>query len=312
MRAVEANWYRDFLFNLSNTKNRYDKSISQTTSGKKLNHLSDNPSDMAYVLTLRSKIGQIDQFQKNIETGLSFLKISESALNSVQNAMTTVVSLGEQGASETSDPAARQILADRLDEIRDEILNYANTEVNGKYVFAGSAADTPPYAKAADTVDPVSGVTIPGVVTYDGNSDTISIQADFSVTLPTNVPGNQVFGENGVAEPPYDVFQHLSNLIEGLRENDTTAIGNEVSNMKPLVNQLGNAMGKYGNWSAQMDQIKGMLKSFKTSLTSKMSSLEDANMAEAISNLAREEVALQVTLQSGSRIQRYSLMNYLG
>jgi flagellar hook-associated protein 3 FlgL len=310
MRPVESNWYRDFMFNLNNTKGRYDTALSQTTSGKKLAHLSDNPSDMSYVLSLRSKIDQIDQFNKNIESGTGFLKTAESALNSTQNVMYSIVSLAEQGASETTDPEARRILANRIDNMRDEIMNYANTEVMGKFVFAGSATDTQPYTKAADTV--VGGITIPGVITYNGNNEEIDIQADFSVTVPTNIPGSQVFGANGAAQPPYDVFQRLSNLVVALRQDNTTAIGSEISNMKELINQLGNSMGSYGNTSAQLTEIKGMLKTFTTSLKAKMSSLEDANMAEAISNLTREQTALQVTLQSGAKIQQFTLMNYIG
>jgi flagellar hook-associated protein 3 FlgL len=311
MRPVESNWYRDFIYNLTNTKNRYDNAISESTSGKKLNHLSDNPSDMSYVLSLRSKLNQIDQYDKNIESGLGFLNTADSALNTSQNLMYSIVSLAEQGASDGTDAEARRILADRVDEMRNELMNYANTEVMGKFVFAGSATDTQPYTKAADTV--VGGITIPGVITYNGNNEDIDIQADFSVTVTTNTPGSQIFGDSTVAvPPPYDVFQRLSDLVVALRQNNTTAIGNEISNMSELINQFGEAMGAYGNRSAHLTEIKGMLKSFSSSLEAKMSSLEDANMAESISNLSREEVGLQAVLQAGARIQRYSLMNYLG
>jgi flagellar hook-associated protein 3 FlgL len=312
MRTVEANWYRDFLYNLGLTKGRYDTAISQASSGKRLNHLSDDPPDMAYALNLRSKIDQVDQFGDNIQSGLAYLNSAESAINAVQNVMYSVITLAEDGASESTGAEGRRTIADQIDLIRDEILNYANTEVMGKFIFAGSATDTQPFVKAADTIDPVSGVTIPGVVTYQGNTDTIEIQADFSVTVGTNIPGGQVFGDSTVAAPPYDIFQRLSDLIEALREDDTTAIGNEIGNMNELTNQLGESMGIIGNRTSHLNQIKGLLSSFRASLQAKMSSLEDADMAETISNLGREEVALQATLQAGSRIQRFSLMNYLG
>jgi flagellar hook-associated protein 3 FlgL len=312
MRAVEANWYRDFLYNLGLTKSRYDTALTQTSSGKRLNHLSDDPPDMAYVLTLRSKIHQVDQFEDNIQSGLAYLSSAESAINAVQNAMYSVVTLAEEGASDPTGAQGRLIIADQIDLIRDEILNYANTEMMGKFIFAGSATDTIPYIKAADTTDPVSGVTVPGVVTYQGNTDIIEIQADFSATVGTNLPGSQVFGDSTVAAPPYDIFQRLSDLIVALREDDTTAISNEISNMNELINQLSEGMGTIGNRTSHLNQIKGLLSAFKVSLQEKMSSLEDANMAEAISNLSREEVALQATLQAGARIQKFTLMNYLG
>jgi len=309
MRPVEANWYRDFMWNLTNTKNRYDTAISQTTSGKKLNNLSDNPADMAYVLTLRSKIGQIDQFQDNIETGLGFIKHAESALNAVETSLYTIVSLTEQGASETTGLAERQILADRIEEMREEILNYANTQVSGRYVFAGSAFDTQPFLDSGVSLNPPNR---PTQILYQGNSDTVSIQADFSVTVATNLPGDQVFGDSTAPQPPYDIFERIDDIIEDLRNDDTAALGNDISNFSDVINQIGASMGNLGNRIAHLTEIQGMIKSFKTSLQAKMSSLEDADMAEAISNLAREETGLNATLQSGARINRQSLMNYLG
>lgn len=243
MRAVEANWYRDFLYNLGTTKTRYDKAISESTSGKKLNHLSDNPSDMSYVLSLRSQIGQIKQFDTNINSGKLWLSSGESALNQVQNLMTSVITMASQGASESSDPQSRNTLADRLDDLRDELLNYANTEVMGRYIFAGSNTDTAPFVKAADTVLP-SGVVVPGVITYTGNNDTVSIQADFTVTVATNVPGNEVF------TGPIDIFDRLSQLIQGLREDNTTNIATQMGQLNESVNQISEAIGTMGEKSA--------------------------------------------------------------
>jgi flagellar hook-associated protein 3 FlgL len=295
-------WYRSFLHNLTNTKTRYDEAISQTTSGKKLNYLSDNPSDMSYVLTLRSKLGQIDQYEKNINSAYGFLNTSESALDQVKTLFYSVVSLAEQGASEDNGPDERAAIADRVEAIREEIMNFANTEIMGKYIFAGSATDTPPFEY--DAVVPPPGR--PYAVNYVGNSDDIDIQADFSVTITTNIPGDQVF------TGPIDIFSRLADLIENLNNDDTTGIANDISNMNELINQMSESIGTIGNRTAHLQQIHGLLKNFKTSMQSKMSSLEDADMAEAVSNLAREEVGLQATLQSGSRIQRFSLMNYLG
>lgn len=307
LRPVESNWYRNFMFNLNRTKTRYDAAINQSTSGKKLTSLSDNPADMSYVLTLRSKISQIDQFDKNISSAFGFLNTSESALDQVQTVMHSIVSLAEQGASDTVGPDERNTLADKIEEMRDEILNYANSEIMGKYIFAGSATDTQPFTQAPDTWDAVNNIWIPGVVTYNGNSDDIDVQADFSVTVTTNIPGDEVF-----TGPNFDIFDRLSTLVQNLRNNDTVAIGNDIGNMNEILDQVSSAISTIGNRTSHLQQIQGLLKSFRSSIQAKMSSLEDADMAEVITNLSREEVGLQATLQSGSRIQRYSLMNYLG
>lgn len=305
MRPVESNWYRDFMYNLKNTKTRFDTAISQSTSGKKLNHLSDSPADMSYVLTMRSKIDQIDQFDRNINSAYKYLNTAETALSQTQNLLYSVVSLVDQGASENTGAEGRALIADRIDAIREEMMNFANSEVMGKYVFSGSATDTTPFIVNA------------GAIQYEGNDDTVSTQADFSVTVAMNIPGSDVFGQGAsvpgpAGTPPYDIFHRLNQISDALRADDTDALGTYAGEMNEYVGQISEAIGTIGGRTAHLQQIQGMLKSFKTSLTAKMSSLEDADMAEAISNLGREEVGLQAILQAGSRINRVSLMNFLG
>ena len=302
MRPVESVWYRNFLYNLQITKTRYDDAITRSTSGKKLNTLSDNPSDMAYVLTLRSKVDQINQFNKNIDTGINYLSSAETAINSTVNLIYRVISLAEQGASDTSQGQPREILAEEIDEIRNAILNYSNTQVMGKFMFSGSATDTEPFTLNAGT----------GQIDYNGNDDEINIQADFSIQVATNIPGNQVFGGTGAPAGVVDIFQRLSDLRDHLNADDTVAIGNDISTMHEIVEQLNEALGQIGTRTAHLRQIKGMLRDFQNALKEKMSSLEDADMAKAISDLTKEEVGLQSTLQVAARINKISLMNYLG
>ncbi len=310
MRAVESNWYRNFLSNLSLTKNRYDDAITKVTSGKKLNRLSDNPADMAYVLGLRGKVEQIDQFDKNISTAKSFLTAGESAMNAIQNSLYRVITLAEQGASETSTTEGRVTIAQEIDQIRDSILNYANTEVMGKFIFAGSDNDSIPFEK-----DPLE-VPTPDNIIYNGDGSVVNVQADFSILVPTNIPGNEVFGVGNLIAPApggsIDMFAVLHDLRDALIADDTTAITASMDLMSDFQEQINESRGDVGNNLRHLTDIQGMLKTYQNSLRVKISDLEDADMAQAISDLSREEVGLQATLQSGSRIQRYSLMNYLG
>ncbi len=305
MRAVESTMYRNFLINLGLTKARYDKAINQATSGKKLNRLSDNPADSAHALDLRSKITQIDQFSRNIDSGYKYLRSSETALNSITTSMYRVVTLAEQGASEVNNADARATIAQQIDLIRNALLDTANTRIMGVYVFSGTNTDTRPFAK-----DP--GETPPDTILYQGNNGVMEIQSNFSVQVQINLTGPEVFGANGLAAPPHDIFARLAVLRDALLANDTTAIGNQIGTMHEIINQIGDGLGKIGNLSAQLQETQGLLKDFRSALLAKVSSLEDADMAEAISNINKEEVGLSATLQVGARINRISLMDFLG
>lgn len=305
MRAVESTMYRNFLVNLSQTKARYDAAISQSTSGKKISRLSDNPADAAHALDLRSKIAQLEQFSRNIDSGIKYLKSAETALSNTTTSLYRVITLAEQGATETNDAGARATIAQQIDLIRDSILDAANTQVMGIYLFSGTSTDTRPYIKDPAEADP-------DTILYQGNGDIMEIQANFSVQVQINLPGSEVFGANGQPPPPHDIFARLATLRDALLANDTAGITAEIGSMHELIDQISDGIGKIGNLSAHLTETQGLLKDLRTAFLAKVSSLEDADMAEAISNLTKEEVGLSATLQVGSRINRISLMDFLG
>jgi len=371
MRAVESVWFRNFLNHLGLTKERYDNAITRTTSGKKINKLSDNPTEMAHVMTLRGRLAQIAQFDRNINSGEKSLAAAETALDATVKHIHQVASLASQGATETNTGEQRRIIADQIDLIRNALVDIANTQIDGKYVFAGSNTTVQPFVIEAD------GITI----TYRGNEEFIETQADFSVRVATNIPGSQVFtstvtgpgsivaidasgteltfdndisgllgigdmivinGESRVIsavnspfsvtiEEPFsttptipspwqynsepnriDIFQRLNDLSAALRADDTAAIGDSVASMKQVSNHLNSALGHIGNRRGHLQEIKQLLRDFKITLTAQMSSMEDADMATAISDLAREEIGLSALLRSGARINRVSLMDFFG
>jgi flagellar hook-associated protein 3 FlgL len=219
--------------------------------------------------------------------------------------MYRTVTLAEEGASETNEGQGRDTIADEIEEIRDSIISISNTEVMGRFLFAGTDCNTLPFEKDQNQA-------VPDTVLYNGNSDDMLIQADFSVQVEVNIPGSEVFGVGPFAPAgSTDIFQRLAELRDALIADDTTAIANSIGNFHEIINQINEAMGRVGNRMRHLQETTGMLKDFKTSLIQKMSSMEDADMAKAISDLKSEEVGLQATLQTGARINNISLINFL-
>ena len=222
------------------------------------------------------------------------------------------ISLAEQGASDTSGGEGREVLATQVEAVRDALLDLGNTEVLGRFLFSGSASDTTPFVKQADTSETLPDgrvITVPGDVVYQGNSDVVQIQADFSLKVDVGIPGDQAFG---IGEGRIDIFAHLQKMVRDLRADDTTALGQDISIMHEVVGQLNDVIGVCGNGTAQLNEVLGQLKQFDGAVKSNLSQLEDANMAEALSDLKQEEVALQALFQTGARIGNQSLLDYIG
>jgi flagellar hook-associated protein 3 FlgL len=295
MRANESIWYRDALFYINLTKLRYDKAIQQTTSGKKINKISDDPSGAAFALGLKDRRGQIEQFTKNLDTARIYLSNAEDVLNKVQNVLNKAVTDASEGATDTMDLSQKQLIANDIDQLRTQIMDLANTRVMNRYLFSGTLIDTQPFTETA------------GVVGYNGNTNNIDVQIGYSIRVTTNLPGDQVF-MNGAD----DVFQVLADIRDHLNANDSVAVSNDIPRLGSIIDNMAHQRGIIGNRMHELDIMRDSLKEFSNNLQEKISEIEDANMPEAISNLMKEETGLRVTLQAASRIQRITLFDYLG
>ncbi len=295
MRANESIWYRDALFYINLTKLRYDKAIQETTSGKKINKISDDPSGAAFALGLKDRRGQIEQFTKNLDTARIYLSNSEDVLNKVQNILNKAVTDASEGATDTMDISQKQLIANDIDQLRTQIMDLANTRVMNRYLFSGTLIDTQPFTETG------------GVVSYNGNTNNIDVQIGYSIRVTTNLPGDQVF-MNGTD----DIFQVLSDIRDHLNAGNSTAVANDIPRLGSIIDNIAHQRGIVGNRMHELDIMRNSLKEFSNNLQEKISEIEDANMPEAISNLMKEETGLRVTLQAASRIQRITLFDYLG
>ncbi len=295
MRANESIWYRDSLFYINLTKLRYDEAIKQTTSGKRINKISDNPSGAAFALGLKDRRGQIEQFLRNLDTARIYLANAEDVLNKVQTVLNKAITDASQGATDTMDINQKRIIANDIDQLRSQIMDLANTRVMNRYLFSGTLTDTRPFTEVG------------GTVVYNGNSNDIDIQIGYSIRVTTNLPGNQVF-----TNPTANVFEVLANIRDHLNAGDSGAVASDIEDLGAVVDNIAYQRSIIGNRMSELDIMKNNLKEFSTNLQEKISSIEDADMAEAISNLTKEETGLRVTLQSVSRIQRLTLFDYLG
>lgn len=193
------------LYNLSaNRLNRVKSELLETNTrvatGKKINVLSDDPVTVAPILNLKSSILNVEQYTKNISTGRQWLEGAETALSNVKTqiteAKTTSISM-LNGIITDEDYVSG---ADAIEGIREHILNLANTQVNGKYIFSGTKTNIRSFV--ADDPDN------PSKIQYQGGNDEFSIKMSEASNIGVGYRGNTVF------QTPYIVIDETNNMID--------------------------------------------------------------------------------------------------
>jgi flagellar hook-associated protein 3 FlgL len=175
------------------------------TSGRRINHLSDDPVGATRAMDLRIFENSTAQYRRNIDNTLPFLEQSDSAFDDVVKSLTRAKELAVQMANDFYSPVERSAAAREVHQIFDHLLAVANTKVENRFIFGGFVNGTPPFAQSPTGVD------------YRGDVGDIRIQTNATSTLSINFIGNEVFQAAGVVggQGTFDIMRDLESLLNG-------------------------------------------------------------------------------------------------
>ncbi|MBW2061043.1 MAG: flagellar hook-associated protein FlgL [Deltaproteobacteria bacterium] len=152
-RVSQQSLYSMINFNLQRITYDLSKLNESISSGKKVNRPSDDILGGANILTMRTVLADIEQYQRDLSVANNLLMLSESALLNMKNSVTEAKVLAEQMSTETYQDSNLDVAAVAIDGIIDEIINLGNTSMEGRYIFAGSKTDTAPFIKELNIHD---------------------------------------------------------------------------------------------------------------------------------------------------------------
>lgn len=121
------------------------KSTNQISTGSRIEQPSDDPIGTSQAMGYRTKLTKIKQYIENAQLGISWINSSDDALMTLDSDIQRVNELVVKGANDTLDPKALNALAEEVDEIRDAIMQLANSSLDSRYVFAGDRYLSPAY-----------------------------------------------------------------------------------------------------------------------------------------------------------------------
>jgi flagellar hook-associated protein 3 FlgL len=298
MRIASKTVYAKIVSNLNSVYSDMAKAQETVSSAKRINRLSDDPVRLVTVLDLRSSISNIEQLSKNVSMGKSWLTLSESALTQVNDILTDVKALTIQMASATTGASERSNAAGVIQPNLEQILAIANSQIGGKSIFAGTDTDKTPFSlnAAGNQVD------------YSGNETAFSINLGAGTKVAVGKVGSEVFGENWDSD---NIFKTMVDLKTAFQNNDLsgiqTAMGNLDKHLSKINTEISDVGGKYNN----MEVKDNIIADLKLNYTDRKSSLEDADIAQAVIDLNAKQLAYNAALTSASKVMQMSLVDFL-
>jgi flagellar hook-associated protein 3 FlgL len=306
MRVTNKSLNESVIMHLNSVSSDLFRAHEVVSSGKRINRLSDDPVGLVSVLNLRSSLANLDQLDRNLGAGRSWLDAGESALNQVEMILSEAKSLCVQMGSATIGSAERSNATAIVEGYLQQILALANTQVGGRFIFGGTRTDIAPFDLSDDGEE----------VVYRGNENPFSIKIGKNMDLAVGRNGKKVFGDDDFdwSDPGAghdNVFKTLMDLKGHLALNDTESVRETLSRLDGHLENMRAAISDTGAKVLRLDTKESIIQDLKLGYTERMSGIEDCDIAEAIMILKSKELAYEAALASSSRVMQLSLVNYL-
>ena len=276
------------------------KTQNVLSSGKRINKPSDDPIGMSKVLDYRKTICAIDQYNRNIAHGESWLNVTDSTLDAVSNSLIRAKELALSQANATANADTMKVVAEEVKNIYDHILQLANTKLGKSYIFAGHKTDTAPFFRDDDYI-----------ASYSGDDGEIKIIIGENVDVTINTNGNEVFTGSDLPDG-VSIFDILRDLKDGLEDNDTAKISGQIESLDDALDQVLKAQADVGSKLNRLEITENHWADFKLNIEQLLSDTEDADMIKTATDLASQEAAYQASLAVSARIIQPGLIDFLG
>ena len=289
------------LLDLNRGKERMAITQRELSTGKRLNSPADDPAGAALVVDFNASIGANEQFIKQIDGALSFLQGSEAALTSVVDHLTRVIELGAQALPGNSYGAGISAMAKEVDTLRSTFIALGNTNQQGRYLFSGTSTLTQPFSGPAA-----------GPITYAGNSGLIPLDVAKATTVDSNIPGDSVFFGPGGQGSATDLFQQVTDLRDAMTAGNSAAVQTAHTNLKAILSRLTSVLADLGGRQAGITSMKDDFSGYNLVLQGIQNSIQDTDYPDAVTRYNADQVAQQVTLNSMSKVQKQTLLDFMG
>ena len=321
-----------------NRNNYLEKQLQISTGRKNLNR-SDNPTDTSLEARVEQYKKKNEQWVRNINDAYDFTQFTDSKVGQIKDTLQRVNELVVGVNNGTQPPGYRKDVALEIDKAIEALVQYANSDAAGIYLFGGTGTAQNPFTPVRDPV--TNEITS---VTYNGSTTQRSIQTGESMAIdrsyygiigqnPADETGLFVYNDLRAMPPadhptwtppantrrqPMDIFQNLIEIRDDLQNGD---IPQDVNNagvchtpLADLQYNLDHVIDKYVETGAQAKQFKSMatdMGNMELVYKSQISELGDTDVALAATELAQLQASYQASLQIAVKVNSMSLMDYI-
>ncbi len=237
MRITNQLLYSNFSRDYKRDSSLLNKLTTQISSGHKIENSFDD--SLIYIDSSRLEYEKtsLSQIKKSSKSAQEFANNSDIVLNEFNDRLVKFKTKLIQAANASHNSTSLNAIADDLQALKENLTDLANSSINGKFLFSGTAFSTKPIDNEGN---------------YHGNTYEIKATTGTDVALAFNIDGDSLFLGSDV-----DYNKMVSTNIKLYSDiKDKTLLKNSDS-IKSLVENNGSDTGSIGSQTKAYFYIQG-------------------------------------------------------
>ncbi len=145
MRVTERQQVDALIVAIGNLRRGFSTRSEQIASGKRVNRPSDDPAAAERISQFRNVLRTTERRLQSVNEGAGRLNLSESVLEQAGNSFQRASELAIRMRSDTNTAIERKNAALEVQQLLLGLAGIANTQLNGRFIFAGNETQVEPY-----------------------------------------------------------------------------------------------------------------------------------------------------------------------
>ncbi|UCH81548.1 MAG: flagellar hook-associated protein FlgL [Nitrospiraceae bacterium] len=291
MRITSISIFNQLTRSLHNNLRVLSKLSNRLATGKNISSPSEDITVMGRSMDYKVTLNELNQLRKNIDEADALLSYTDSVMSVMATTLTRSKELAIQGSTDTLTDVDRAALAREILVMRDEVVSLSNSKYRNRYLFSGFKTNINAFDASFN---------------YQGDSGEIHVLIDRGSTMSVNIPGDSVFGDGATS-----IMGMLDQFYNDLISGNKAGIQGAVDSIDNALDTIADVRAEMGAKLRNLDEQRLNLDNRGFNIQTLLSNVEDADIADTVSEISKTEVALQSLRAAGAEVFSKSLLDFL-
>ena len=252
---------------------------------------------------LGSKAGRVVSLQASVTRSKAYTEAANTASNRVEtmyNAVGSILDdLSSLKATLASSTASSDTLQASAQSALESVVSLMNTQLDGRYLFSGSAVDTLPVD--IDSIEGSTATSQDDLDYYKGDDQTTSVRVSSSRVISYGVTAN----DSGFKQ----ALWAISTIANGSTDSDS--VTQAINLLADSIDGLSTVQTKLSLDASDLEDAVSSQEDYQTNTADVISNLSEVDITTVAANMSNYQAQLEAAYAAIGKISKLSLASYL-